>query len=92
MQAQQTAAPRLLRYDAGLLFLWCWLLGLGHQIAIGHVDILLGLGSGFWYFVMASVFLFGRRHSPTRLRGAMIAATIITALLTYGNFAGSTHP
>lgn len=84
MQAQQTAPGRLLRYDAGLLFLWCWLLGLGFSFATGHPDIPNSLGAGAGLFVVGLIALLISRHSPNRYRIAVLAATAGFALAMFG--------
>lgn len=91
MQAQQTAAPRLLRYDAGLLFLWCELLAVGLGFAEGVLIPLETAAQGAILFLIGMVFLYWNRRSETRLRSVMIGMGVFVGLLAYGAFHTATR-
>lgn len=92
LQAEITKAQRLLRYDAGLLFLWCWLLGFGHAWAAGHPDIPFSLGAGVFLFIIGAAVLIATRRSQNRYRNAVITSTLAFALAMFGVWSAITHP
>lgn len=84
MQAEQTAAPRLMRYDAGLLFLWCLLISTVAAVLTKDVNVFRIFGFAMVPFVLSGALMFAGRKMPARLMKAMIVAAVLTALSTYG--------
>jgi cell shape-determining protein MreD len=84
MLAPEAGKTRLLRYDAGLLLIWCWLLGVAYIFTLGRVAPIEGLGFGLVVFAISSMVLFAKRHSASRLSTALVSAAIITGVVAYG--------
>ena len=76
---------RSLRYDAGMLFLWCWLLGFAYVFALGRPSPIEGLGSGLVIFLISALVLFGKRNSRTRLRASLLTAITLTGVIAWGS-------